>query len=124
MIARCKGYRLQDLGFTGTDALLLLNALGHGAAVDLDIAAEEMSPGILAATVLFMVKTATGGLRPGAIGTIAEYEALALRIAQMDPRDAFRVEGWVAGFRDAEDHWEMLGHRRATFAGRARATLH
>ncbi len=51
-------------------------------------------------------------------------EALAARIGGMDPRDAFRVEGWVAGFRDAEDHRGASTVRRATRAERAGATLH
>jgi hypothetical protein len=42
----------------------------------------------------------------------------------MDPRDAFRVEGWVAGFRDAEDHRGALAVRRAARTERARATVH
>jgi hypothetical protein len=106
MQARCKGargrrFRVQDLGLTERDAELLLDALGAGEAADLDVAAAEMSPGVLAATVLFAVVRATGGLRPGAAGATAEYKALAMRIAAMDPRDALRVEGWVAGFADA-----------------------
>jgi hypothetical protein len=95
-------FRVQDLGLTERDAALLLDALGGGGeAADLGVAAAEMSPGVLAATVLFAVARATGGLRPGAAGATAEYRALAARLAAMDPRDAFRVEGWVAGFLDA-----------------------
>ena len=125
MAASPKRYRVQDLGLSGRDALLLLDALGRGAAAALDVAAEEMSPGTLAATVLFAVRTATGALRPGAAGTLAEYEALAARIAGMDPRDAFRVEGWVAGFRDAEeDHGAAPDPRRAARTERAGATVH
>jgi hypothetical protein len=124
MIARSKRCRLEDLGLTGRDALLLIDALGHGPAADLHVPADEMSPGTLAATVLFAVQTATGRLRPGAVGRMAEYEALALRIAAMDPRDVFRVEGWVAGFRDAEDNGDTPNCRRAAFVGRPRATLH
>jgi hypothetical protein len=112
-----KRYRLQDLGLTGRDALLLLDALGRGAVADLDVAAAEMSPGTLAATVLFAVQTATGGLRPGMVGTMAEYKALAQRIAGMDPRDAFRIEGWVAGFRDAEDHGAAPELQQAALVG-------
>jgi hypothetical protein len=115
---------LQDLGLTGRDALLLLDALGRGAMADLDVAAAEMSPGTLAATVLCAVQIATGGLRPGAMGTMADYEALAQRIAGMDPRDAYRIEGWVAGYRDAEEHGAAPGFRRAASAERARATVH
>ena len=118
-----KRFRVQDLGLGGRDALLLLDAL-RGQAADLDVAAEEVSPGTLAATVLFAARTATGEPRPGLAGTLAEYEALAARIAGMDPRDAFRVEGWVAGFRDAEDRGGASAARRAARAGRAGATLH
>jgi hypothetical protein len=124
MTVERKRYRLQALGLSGRDAMLLIDALGRGAAADLNVAVEEMSPGTLAATVLFTIQTATGGLRPGAVGTMAEYEALARRIAGMDPRDAFRVEGWVAGFRDAEDQGTAPGRRWPASAGRARATLH
>ena len=124
MVVRPKRYRLQALGLSGREALLLIDALGHGASAELDVPAEEMGPGTLAATVLFAIQTAIGGLRPGAVGAMAEYQALARRIARMDPRDAFRVEGWVAGFRDAEDHGAAPGLRRPAFAGRARATLH
>jgi hypothetical protein len=118
-------YRLRvgDLGLSGRDALLLLDALG-GEAAGLDVAADEVTPGTLAATILFAVRTATGGLRPGAAGSMAEYEALAARIAGMDPRDVFRVEGWVAGFRDAEDHWGASILRHAAWAARAGATVH
>ncbi len=118
-----KRLRVQDLGLSGRDALLLLDALG-GQAADLDVAAEEVSPGTLAATILFAARTATGELRPGLAGTMAEYEALAARIGGMDPRDALRLEGWVAGFRDAEDHGGASAVRRATRAERAGATLH
>jgi hypothetical protein len=124
MLVRPKRYRLQALGLSGRDAVLLIDALGRGAAADLDVAAEEMGPGTLAATILFTIRTATGGLRPGVVGTMAEYETLAQRIAGMDPRDAFRVEGWVAGFRDAEDQRAAPGRRWPTIAGRARSTLH
>ena len=125
MAASPRRHRVQDLGLSGRDALLLLDALGRGAATALDVPAEEISPGTLAATVLFAVRTATGGLRPGAAGTLAEYEALAARIAGMDPRDALRVEGWVAGFRDAEEHGAAPDPRRAARgARRAGATLH
>jgi hypothetical protein len=124
MLVRPRRYRLQDLGLSGRDAMLLIDALGHGAAADLDVAAEEMGPGTLAATILFTIRTATGELRPGAMGTMAEYEALAQRIAGLDPRDAFRVEGWVAGFRDAEDQGVAPGRRWPGIAGRARATVH
>ena len=118
-----KRLRVQDLGLSGRDALLLLEALG-GAAAGLDVAAEEVTPGTLAATILFAVRTATGDLRPGMAGTMAEYEALAARIGRMDPRDASRVEGWVAGFRDAEDRGGALAARRAARAERAGATVH
>ena len=119
-----KRLRVQDLGLSGRDALLLLDALG-GEAADLDVAAEEVTPGTLAATILFAVRTATGELRRGLAGTLAEYQALAARIGGMDPRDACRVEGWVAGFRDAEDHGRASAVRRAAArAGRAGATLH
>ena len=57
-------------------------------------------------------------------GTMAEYEALAARIGRMGPRDALRVEGWVAGFRDAEDRGGASAARRAARAERAGATLH
>jgi hypothetical protein len=124
MLKRLKRSRLQDLGLTERDALLLLDALCHDGAADLDVAAAEMSPGTLAATVLFAVQTALGGLRPGVLGTMVEYEALAQRIAGMDPRDAFRVEGWVAGFRDAEDDWSAPRLKRAASVGWARATMH
>jgi hypothetical protein len=87
-------------------------------------AVPELTPGTLAATILFAVRTATGELRPGLAGTLAEYQALAARIAGMDPRDAFRVEGWVAGFRDAEDRGGASAARRAARAERAGATLH
>src|SRR5918993_3821956 len=90
--------RVQDLGLSQRDALLLLDALG-GEAAGLDVAAEEVTPGTLAATVLFAVRTATGDLRPGLAGTLAEYEALAARIGGVDPRGAFRLEGGVARFR-------------------------
>ena len=63
-----KRFRVQDLGLSGRDALLLLDALG-GEAADLDVAAEELSPGTLAATILFAVRTATGELRPGLAGS-------------------------------------------------------
>ena len=119
-----KRFRVQDLGLSGRDALLLLDALGRGAATALDVPAEEISPGTLAATVLFAVRTATGELRSGLAGTLAEYEALAARIGGMDPRDALRVEGWVAGFRDAEEHGAAPDPRRAARTGRAGATLH
>jgi hypothetical protein len=120
-----KRFRVQDLGLTERDAALLLDALGGGAAADLAVAADEMSPGTLAATVLFAVRRATGGLRPGAAGTPAEYEALAARIAALDPRDAFRVEGWVAGFADAAGaHGARPAARWVGSAGRARATVH
>jgi hypothetical protein len=121
-----KRFRVQDLGLSGRDALLLLDALG-GEAAGLDVAAEEVTPGTLAATILFAVRTATGDLRPGLAGTMVEYEALAARIGRMDPRDAFRVEGWVAGFRDAEDHGDhgrALAVRRAARAEPAGATVH
>ena len=121
-----KRLRVQDLGLSGRDALLLLDALG-GEAAGLDVAAEEVTPGTLAATILFAVRTATGDLRPGLAGTLAEYAALAARIGGMDPRDASRVEGWVAGFRDAEDHGDhgrALAVRRAARAERAGATVH
>jgi hypothetical protein len=118
-----KRLRVQDLGLSGRDALLLLDALG-GEAADLDVAAEEVTPGTLAATILFAVRTATGDLRPGMAGTMTEYEALAARIGGMDPRDASRVEGWVAGFRDAEDHGGALAVRRAARTERAGATVH
>jgi hypothetical protein len=118
-----KRLRVQDLGLSGRDALLLLDALG-GEAADLDVAAEEVSPGTLAATILFAARTATGELRRGLAGTLAEYQALAARIGGMDPRDAFRVEGWVAGFRDAEDHGGASAVRRAARVERAGATLH
>jgi hypothetical protein len=115
--------RVAGLGLSGRDALLLLDALG-GETAGLDVAADEVTPGTLAATILFAVRTATGGLRPGAAGSMAEYEALAARIAGMDPRDVFRVEGWVAGFRDAEDHWGASILRHAACAARAGATVH
>ena len=118
-----KRFRVQDLGLSGRDALLLLDALG-GQAADLDVAADEVTPGTLAATILFAARTATGELRPGLAGTLAEYQALAARIGGMDPRDALRLEGWVAGFRDAEDHRGASAVRRATRAERAGATLH
>ena len=70
------------------------------------------------------MRTATGELRPGQAGSLAEYGALAARIGGLDPRDAFRVEGWVASFRDAEDHGGALAVRRAARAERAGATLH
>ena len=123
-MASLKPYRVQELGLSGRDALLLLEALGCGVTADLDVAAEDMSPGTLAATILFAVKNATGGLRSGATGTMVEYESLAARIARMDPRDAFRIEGWVAGFRDAEDQWGALEAQRAARAMRAGARLH
>lgn len=119
-----KRFRVQDLGLSGRNALLLLDALG-GEAAGLDVAAEEVTPGTLAATILFAVRTATGDLRPGLAGTLAEYAVLAARIGGMDPRDASRVEGWVAGFRDAEDHRGASGVRRAAArAERAAATVH
>ena len=96
--------RVQDLGLSGRDALLLLDALG-GEAAGLDVAAEEVTPGTLAATILYAVRTATGDLRPGIAGSLHEYEALAALVAgTWTPCDVFRIEGWVAGFRDAEDH--------------------
>jgi hypothetical protein len=115
--------RVAGLGLSGRDALLLLDALG-GETAGLDVAADEVTPGTLAATILFAVRTATGGLRPGAAGSMAEYEALAARIAGMDPRDVFRVEGWVAGFRDAEDHWGASMLRHAAWTARTGATVH
>ena len=36
MLVRPKRYRLQALGLSGREALLLLDALGHGASADLD----------------------------------------------------------------------------------------
>ena len=89
-----KRFRVQHLGLSGRDALLLLEALG-GQAAHLDLAPEALTPGTLAA-----------------------------RIGGMDPRDAFRVEGWVAGFRDAEDHGGASTARRAARAERAGATVH
>ena len=115
--------RVQDLGLGRREALLLLEALG-GEAAGLDVAAEEVTPGTLAATILFAVRTATGDLRPGAAGSLAEYEALARRIAAMDPRDLFRVEGWVAGFRDAQDLGGGSTFRDTARATRSRATVH
>ena len=115
--------RVQDLGLSGRDALLLLDAL-DGEAAGLDVAADEVTPATLAATILFAVRTATGDLRPGIAGSMAEYEALAARIAGMDPRDVFRVEGWVAGFRDAEDHRGAPIVQRAARPARTGATLH
>jgi hypothetical protein len=73
--------RVQDLGLSRRDALLLLDAL-DGEAAGLDVAAEEVTPGTLAATILYAVQTATGGLRPGIAGSLNEYEALAARIAK------------------------------------------
>src|SRR3712207_3189961 len=110
-----KRFRVQDLGLSGRDALLLLDALG-GEAADLDVAAEEVTPGTLAATILFAVRTATGDVRPGLAGAMAEYETLAARLGGMDRRVAFRVEWWVAGFRDAEDHRSALAVRCAAWA--------
>ena len=115
--------RVQDLGLSGRDALLLLNAL-DGEAAGLDVPAEEVTPGTLAATILYAVQTATGGLRPGVAGSLDEYEALAARIAGLDSGDVFRIEGWVAGFRDAEDHRGASIIRHAAWAGRAGATIH
>src|SRR3712207_9459023 len=95
--------RVQDLGLSGRDALLLLDALG-GEAAGLDVAAEEVTPGTLAATILFAARTATGDLRPGLAGTMAEYAALAARIGGSDPRETARGAGWVGGLRDAQGH--------------------
>jgi hypothetical protein len=124
MIERSKLCRLEDLGLTGRDAMLLLDALGHGPAADLHVPADEMSPGMLAATVLFAIRTATGGLRPGAVGRMVDYERLALRIGCMDPRDVFRVEGWVAGFCDTADNAATPDFRQSALVGWPRATLH
>jgi hypothetical protein len=115
--------RVQDLGLSRRDALLLLDAL-DGEAAGLDVAAEEVTPGTLAATILYAVRTATGGLRSGVAGSMTEYEALAARIAGMDPGDVFRIEGWVAGFRDAEDHGGASAIQRATWPVRAGASMH
>jgi hypothetical protein len=115
--------RVQDLGLSRRDALLLLDAL-DGEAAGLDVAAEEVTPGTLAATILYAVQTATGGLRPGVAGSLDEYEALAARIAGMDPCDVFRIEGWVAGFRDAEDHGGASIVRGAAFPAHTGATVH
>ena len=116
--------RVQDLGLGQREALLLLEALGGEAAAGLDVAAEEVTPDTLAATILFAMRTATGDLRPGAAGSLAEYEALARRIAAMDPRDLFRVERWVAGFRDAQDLGGGSAFRGTARATRSRATVH